>query len=125
MKQIILHFQIFFRERLSFIFVKNSRFGRLLWITSGILFYFFLNCIVSMLLSPFNFLPFFMQGIYAVIFFVLAIVAYFKGFKWFAFFDSLPLYKNGFILVMMLLIYYFSLNYLWKNRTNIIAQNQQ
>ncbi len=115
----------YLRENTKFFFSKNSFLGRVFWISNAVLFYFFVYFILNILLSPFGFLCQFVQGVCAVITVLSAIISYYYNFKWFDFFDNLPLYKNGILFIIMIMIYYFSLDNIWSNKKNYIKYNQQ
>ena len=105
---------------LDYLNKKNTRLGRIVWILNCILLLVFANLILKILLSSFGYLYDFIFMVSLVFQFLIATILYSKETSFFPFMDNHAVSSHIVSFLILITIYFFSINHLWKNKENYI-----
>lgn len=102
---------------LEYLKKRQTLAGRIIWIINCVLFVFFFNCLLNILLSPFGYLKEFIGAAIVIFELFIAIFLHFKGFKnIYDLFEKISFLIHLIIFSFLLIIHFLSINYIWKNK---------
>ena len=111
-----------FKYFLDTLHERGTIVGKFFWIINSVLFICFTQFILKLLLEPFGYLDGFICMVGYAIDFLIAVYLWSKNFTFFDFLNRLPLYIHILTFFGVIILYIYSLNILWKNKTEYPQQ---